>query len=83
MAPFSKQFNLKIPAQLAEKAEQFAQTWGYRNVQDLAIDSMRDKIFGRFDNDMTEEEISLIDNLIKAESKNTISEKELNKILLE
>ena len=80
----TKQFNLKIPLVLADKADQFVREYGYRNIQDLALEGIRDKIYGQYDEDFSAEEIKLIENLIRVESGNKlVSEKELNKVLLE
>ncbi|MFH1588306.1 MAG: hypothetical protein ABIA76_03155 [Candidatus Diapherotrites archaeon] len=63
----TKQINLKMPSNLYSNAESFAETYGYRNVQDLTLDSLREKIFekGEYDESFTEKEIELIDALIE------------------
>lgn len=82
-----KQINLKLPDSLIEAAEKFVENYGYRNIQDLAADAMREKIFEKseFDETFSREEIDLIDNLIAKSVKKEaiVSEEELNKILLE
>ena len=62
----TKQINLKLSSNLYDSAESFAQNYGYRNVQELITESMREKIFEKsdFDNSFTEKEIDLIDSLI-------------------
>ncbi|MFA4907384.1 MAG: hypothetical protein WC602_03875 [archaeon] len=62
----TKQINLKLPSNLYDSAESFAHNYGYRNVQELITESMREKIFEKsdFDNSFTEKEIDLIDSLI-------------------
>jgi len=81
-----KQINLKLSPNLISAAESYVKNFGFRNVQELAATSMREKIFqhNQFDETFTDKEIEIIDNLIKTsiENKDTISEEELNKILL-
>lgn len=82
----TKQINLKLPKNLVEAAERYARSFGYRNIQELAAESMREKIFqnGQYDEDFTEKEIELIDSLIELSVKKgkIISERELDKVLL-
>ena len=63
----TKQINLKISTQLFTVAESFAENYGYRNVQELAADSLREKIFEKsdFDESFSEKEIDLIDRIIE------------------
>jgi len=63
----TKQLNLKLPSNLYASAESFAESYGYRNVQDLAMESLREKIFEKsdFDESFTEKEIELIDKIIE------------------
>ena len=63
----TKQINLKIPSNLYVSAESFAESYGYRNVQDLVAESLREKIFEKsdFDESFTEKEIELIDKIIE------------------
>ncbi len=83
----TKQINLKIPVNLLEAAQSYAKNFGFRNIQDLATESIREKIFekNKFDESFNEKEIDLIDNLIEKiiKNKDFSTEKELNKILLE
>lgn len=77
----TRQLNLKISEELAEAAERFAKTYGYRNIQELAAECMREKIFeeSEFDETFTEKEIELIEALAIHSIKNDklISEEEL------
>jgi len=77
----TKQINLKIPENLLKAAQSYAENFGYRNIQDLATESMREKIFekNKFDETFGKEEIELIDAVItKAiKEKDFVSEKEL------
>ncbi len=83
----AKQINLKIPENLLLAAQNYAKNFGYRNIQDLATESMREKIFEKneFDETFSEEEINLIEQLITISIKKKLfsTEEEMNKILLE
>ena len=83
----STQLNIKLPDNLMNAAKNYAENFGFRNVQDLIYESLREKIFEKniYDENFNSEEIDLIDKLIS----NTIrkndfsSEEKLNKILLQ
>ena len=81
------QINLKLPDNLLEPAKRYVENFGFRNLQELALESMREKIFEKnaYDETFTEKEIELIDALISQSinKKSLVSEEELNKILLE
>ena len=83
----TKQINLKIPINLLDAAQNYVENFGFRNIQDLATESIREKIFEKneFDENFNEEEIEIIDNLIEKiiKNKDFSTEEELNKILLE
>ena len=83
----TKQINLKLPVNLFIAANEYASNFGYRNIQDLATDCVRQKIFveSEFDNSFTEKEIDLVDELVTLSLKagKLGTEEELNKILLE
>ena len=78
---------MKMSQNLHEAAENYAKNFGFRNVQELMAESLREKIFKKniFDESFSEKEIELIDNLIETSIKRDDlgSEEELNKILLE
>lgn len=59
--------NLKISDELYIAAESFSGRYGYRNVQELAADSLREKIFEKsdYDESFSGGEIELIDKLIE------------------
>jgi hypothetical protein len=80
-----KQLNLKLAPALYDAADNFAQTYGYRNIQELTTDSLREKIFEKspYDESFTEKEIELIDKIIEKTLKTGKyrSEKELYKAL--
>ena len=82
----TQQINLKIPLNLLKAAQNYADNFGYRNVQDLAIESMRTKVFevNEFDETFSEKEIELIESILTKSLKNKDfgTEEELNKILL-
>jgi len=81
----TKQVNVKMSSNLYDSAESFAESYGYRNVQDLIAESLREKIFEKsdFDESFSEKEIELIDRLIQKslEKKDFVDEKELLKAL--
>ena len=80
------QINLKLPENLAKAAEQYVKSFGYRNIQELAAESMRDKIMERneYDENITREELVLIDTLISSsvKRKKIVSEEGLMRALL-
>ncbi len=82
----TKQINLKIPENLLKAAQSYAENFGYRNIQELATESMREKVFNQneFDETFTNKEIELIDAVITkaVKEKDFSTEEELNKILL-
>jgi len=81
----TKQINVKLSKNLYFAAESFAETYGYRNIQELTTESLREKIFEKnnFDESFSEKEINLIDSLIEKsiKKKNLASEEELMKAL--
>ena len=81
-----KQINLKLPKNLHSAAESYAQNFGFRNIQELIAESVREKVFekNQFDENYNSSEIELIDNLITKtlENKDFSNEEEMNKILL-
>lgn len=85
MTSKTKQINLKIPGNLYPVVEKYAEEYGFRNIQDLALESMREKIFEKseFDERLSKEEIKLIDELIKVtiNKKQYGTEEELMKAL--
>jgi hypothetical protein len=82
-----KQINLKLSPNLVSAAESYARNFGFRNVQELAATSIREKIFqqNQFDETFSDKEIALIDRLIETsvDRDKLTSEEELNKILLQ
>ncbi len=82
-----QQINLKLPDNLIKAANRYVDNFGFRNIQELAAEAIREKVFEKneYDETFSEEEVNLIDNLIATSVKNKqlISEDELNKVLLE
>jgi len=82
-----RQINLKLPDSLFDAAKGYVENFGFRNIQDLAAEAMREKIFERngYDESFSKEELELVDALISKSIKkgNLVSEEELNKIMLE
>ena len=82
----TKQLNLKISSNLLKAAEGYVNQYGYRNIQELISESMREKIFKKneFDESFSKKEIGLLDSLIESSfGEKLVSEKDLNKVLLE
>ncbi len=81
----TRQINLKVPENLYRIAKRYSEKHGFRNIQDLAAASMREKIFEKreFDETFSEKEIELIDAVIEEslKKKKVISEEELLKVL--
>lgn len=81
----TKQVNLKVPEPLFVMAERYVKTFGFRNIQELALESIREKVFesGEYDESFTEKEIELIDRLISASTKKRVlgTEEELRAAL--
>lgn len=81
----TEQINLKISLELLDAAKRYAKNFGYRNVQELVAESMREKIFenNEYDNSFSDNEIELIDSLIELSVKkgDLASEDELKKAL--
>ncbi|MFH1256085.1 MAG: hypothetical protein V1494_02220 [Candidatus Diapherotrites archaeon] len=63
----TRQINLKMSSNLYNAAESFAESYGYRNMQDLVAECLREKVFERndFDESFSEKEIELIDRIIE------------------
>ncbi len=81
----TKQINLKLPENLLKTAQLYAKQYGFKNVQELAAESMREKIFEKdvFDETFSDKEIELIDKLteVSIAKKHLGTEKELLKAL--
>ncbi len=80
-----KQINLKLPENLLKAAQRYVDNFGFRNIQDLATESIREKVFEKneYDETFNEKEIALIDNLISStlKKKDFGTEEELMRLL--
>jgi len=80
----TKQINLKLPMNLFEAASNYAKSFGFRNIQDLIYDSLREKVFenNEFDDSFTKKEIELIENLLTTSVKQgkVLSEEETKRL---
>jgi hypothetical protein len=63
----STQINLRLPAKLQSATEQYVENYGYRNIQELILDAIRDKIFREniFDETFSRKDIELIETLLE------------------
>ena len=83
-----KQINLTLPKNLQNAVEDYAKRFGFKNVQELATEAIREKVFFsdiEYDNELTPKEIALIEkfiNLTFKDKKQVVDEKTLNKALL-
>ncbi len=76
------QINLTLPDNLLAAAEKYVEAFGFKNVQDLAAEAIREKVFEDKDDDLTEEEMKLANKIIKIALKSGIgTEKELDEAL--
>jgi len=80
-----KQVNLSLSEKLRKSAQEYADMYGFKNVQELATEALREKIFfdGGYDEEFTEEEVDLVESLLEKsiKSKDLVSEDELMKTL--
>ena len=82
-----KQVNLTLPKTMVKAAEEYAKRFGFRNIQELAAESMREKIFFQkeYDEELTPKEVEIIDTFIDKTLKNKkllANEEDLDKALL-
>lgn len=82
-----KQINLTLNPYLHEAAVQYSQKFGFKNIQEMATEAIREKVFlsqNTFDSDLTEKERKLIELFIdKTLRKKELlaTEKELDQVL--
>jgi len=64
----STQINLRLPVKLQSAAEEYVENYGYRNIQELILDAIRDKIFREniFDETFSQKDVELIETLLEA-----------------
>ena len=62
----SPQINIRLPVKLLSAAEQYVENYGYRNMQELILEALRDKIFreNKYDETFSEKEVELIEKLL-------------------
>lgn len=58
----AEQINLRLPRNLREVAEKHVKANGYRNIQELMMEALREKVY---DTSFTKKEIRLIEKLAK------------------
>ncbi len=79
------QINLKLSRELLEVAYRYVKNFGYRNIQELVAESVREKVFEKndYDESFSDKEIDLVDSLIELSLKkgDLVSEEELKKAL--
>lgn len=80
------QINVRLPVSLETEAKKYSKKYGFRNLQDLITEALREKIFNRinYDESFTKKEIKLIDQIIAETLKNKenlVGEKEIFKTL--
>ncbi len=77
----TKQINLKLNENLFHAAQRYISNFGFRNIQELATESIREKIFekNQYDENFNEEEIKIIDEILKTSilKKKLVSEEEI------
>ena len=80
-----QQINLRLPKNLEKSAEKYAEMYGFKNIQELIAEALREKVFFKkdYDESFTGKEIELIDKLIAKSIKNKklVNEKQLMKAL--
>ena len=80
-----QQINLRLPANLVEAARNYAEHFGFKNVQELTAEALREKVMeeSEFDETFTKKEIELIEELAEISIKKGLlgTEEELRKIL--
>ncbi len=68
----SVQINLRLPENLAKAATNYAKHYGYRNLQELATQTLREKVMeeSEFDETFSQKEIELFETLAELSIKN-------------
>ena len=66
MATKVKQISLTLPTTLFAATKKYAELFGFRSIQELIAEAVREKVMERdFDETFTEKEIKLIDDVLK------------------
>lgn len=80
-----KQINLTLSSELQKAATDYSIRFGFRNIQDLAAEALREKVFfSDYDNEITNDEKKIIEKFIDVTLKNKkllSTEQELDKAL--
>ena len=80
-----EQINIRLPENLEEAAQKYIEMYGFKNIQELMAEALREKVFFKkdYDESFSEKEIDLIDELIEKSIKagRIGSHKELMKAL--
>ncbi|MBT7063062.1 hypothetical protein HN924_03795 [Candidatus Woesearchaeota archaeon] len=80
-----QQINIRLSANLIEAARNYAEHFGFKNVQELTTEALREKVMEKseFDETFTKKEIELIEKLAEISIKNNLlgTEEELREIL--
>lgn len=70
----TKQINVKLSEKMYSSASDFVEKYGFRNIQELITEALREKIFrSSYDNSFSSKEIELIEKLVEK----SIKEKKL------
>lgn len=59
-----KQINLTLPESLRKKAEEYAEEYGFKNIQELATSALREKVFDDYDESFTTKEVEMVETLL-------------------
>jgi len=75
------QINIRLPSNLRKLAERYAKRHGYKNIQALAKEALREKIME--DKTFTDREIKLIEGIVEKSlsKRKLVSRKELERAL--
>ena len=80
-----QQINVRLPANLITAAQNYAEHFGFKNVQELTAEALREKFMEKseFDETFSDKEIELIEKLAEISIKKGLlgTEEELRKIL--
>ncbi len=79
-----KQINVSLSDNLRVKAQAYAKKYGFRNIQELITETLREKVFpSEYDESYTPEQVALFEKLLKTsiERGDIVSEKEIMKVL--
>ena len=74
------QINVRLSEKLENAANKFIEDQGYKNIQELIAEALREKVFQKteFDESFSDKELELIDQLVEL----SIKQKKLKKLKL-